>query len=145
MRADKRSKVLFKFDPAGPDWGEALLPCDTPFTVLPLEAGLVGLVICKDVFEAPISELLHRLDLDWLLVPSMTDKLGNHHKKTEDLHKQSGTVSVVANQAMPGGQHAADAYPFGYVQRSAVDFQSCADLITVVEVGLPGAKLRIVK
>jgi hypothetical protein len=42
MCFDKRSKVLFKFEPDGPDWAEALAPCETPYELLPLDAGLVG-------------------------------------------------------------------------------------------------------
>jgi hypothetical protein len=78
MCFDKRSKVLFKFEPDGPDWAEALAPCETPYELLPLDAGLVGLAICKDLFDGSISDLLRKLDLDWLLVPSMSDKLTQH-------------------------------------------------------------------
>ena len=61
--------------PDGPDWANpdlrnALkLPCPLP------TPGWVGLAICKDLFDGSISDLLHaKLDLDWLLVPSMSDK-----------------------------------------------------------------------
>lgn len=134
MHFDKRRKVLFKFEPDGPDWGEALSPCDTPYQLLPLEIGLLGLAICKDLFDGPISELLRAIDLDWLLVPSMSNKLNQHQTKTKQLHNQSGTVSVIANQIMPGSNGDGD-YPFGYIQQGA-DPQPCPNPIEIVDIPL---------
>lgn len=134
MHFDKRCKVLFKFEPGGPDWAEALTPCDTPYELLPLEVGLVGLAICKDLFDGPISELLRSIDLDWLLVPSMSNKLNQHQIKTRQLHNQSGTVSVIANQVMPGS-NGDDDYPFGYIQQGA-DPQPCPNPIEIVDIPL---------
>ncbi len=143
MCFDKRSKVLFKFEPDGPDWAEALAPCETPYELLPLDAGLVGLAICKDLFDGSISDLLRKLDLDWLLVPSMSDKLTQHEGKTKQLHHQSGTVSIVANQAMPG-QAGGKSYPCGYVQQGPSP-EPCADPFTIVTLSLAASRLRIVK
>lgn len=134
MHFDKRSEVLFKFEPDGADWVEALSPCDTPYQLLPLEIGLLGLAICKDLFDGPISELLRSIDLDWLLVPSMSNKLNQHQTKTRQLHNQSGTVSVIANQIMPGGDGDGD-YPFGYIQQGA-DPQPCPNPIEIVDIPL---------
>ena len=143
MCHDKRSKVLFKFEPDGPDWEEALAPCETPYELLPLDAGLVGLAICKDLFDGPVSKLLYDLDLDWLLVPSMSDKLTEHQTKTGQLRKQSGTVSIVANQAMPG-HTSGTPYPCGYVQQGPKP-DPCTNPLTIVSIPLAAHRLRLVK
>jgi hypothetical protein len=49
----------------------------------------------------------------------MSNKLNQHQIKTRQLHNQSGTVSVIANQVMPGS-NGDDDYPFGYISRAQI-------------------------
>ena len=133
LTADKRAKVTIAHQ--GRDWGEALQVAPTPCSLLPLDIGLLALAICKDVFDGPVSRQLQDVGLDWLLAPSMTDHLGPHRTNTGNLLRAHGTVSIVANQPMPGCTRSGDAFPCGYVDRPDGPTE-CANLLTLVEIPL---------
>jgi hypothetical protein len=93
--SDKRERVTFN------DCGEMIESSPTPITCLATPIGVIGLTICRDLFAGSSSAVLHSLPLDWLLVPSMSDKLGPHKAAAKTLHDTRGTVIAVANQQMP--------------------------------------------
>ena len=73
----------------------------TPLTCLFTPIGLMAMIICKDLFDGVSADVLATLPLDWLLVPSMSNKLGPHKEAAKKLHDRKGTVVAVANQEMP--------------------------------------------
>ena len=93
--SDKRERVTFN------DCGEMIESSPTPITCLASPIGVIGMTICRDLFMGSSSSVLQSLPLDWLLVPSMSDKLGPHKAAAKMLHDTRGTVIAVANQQMP--------------------------------------------
>lgn len=81
----------------GGDIEEEFQPADRVNTLL-TPWGLMAVAICKDLFDAPASDVFRDLTTDWLLVPSMSDKLEPHREKTSSLWKRHRCISVVANQ-----------------------------------------------
>ncbi|NTW53253.1 MAG: hypothetical protein HGB15_00460 [Chlorobaculum sp.] len=96
--SDKRERVTFK------DCGEMIESSPTPITCLASPIGLIGMTICRDLFMGSSAAVLQSLPLDWLLVPSMSDKLGPHKLAAKTLHDTRGMVIAVANQQMPDAQ-----------------------------------------
>lgn len=135
LLTDKRAKVTFRFPDSPADsqeeWGEALQAAPTPFGVLALDIGLLTTAICKDVFDGEIRTVVSKIGPDWLLAPSMTNKIGPHTERTEDLAKAFGTISIVANQPMPGDPNP----PQGYVQTPR-GRENCVDSMHIVSIKL---------
>jgi predicted amidohydrolase len=96
--SDKRERVTFNH------CGELIESSPTPITCLSTPIGLIGMTICRDLFMGSSAAVLQSLPLDWLLVPSMSDKLGPHKLAAKTLHDTRGMVIAVANQQMPDAQ-----------------------------------------
>ena len=136
LLTDKRFKVTFRFDDGPEEWGEALQAAPVPFGVLPLDIGLLATTICKDAFDGPIPPVVLAIGPDWLLIPSMTNHLGPHRQKTADLRRGFGTVSIVANQPMPGCTREGADFPHGYIEGPKTRIE-CTDSIHFFEIPLP--------
>jgi hypothetical protein len=136
LLTDKRFKVTFRFDDDPEEWGEALQAAPAPFGVLPLDIGLLATTICKDAFDGPIPPVVLAIGPDWLLIPSMTNHLGPHRQKTADLRRGFGTVSIVANQPMPGCTQEGADFPHGYIEGPTRQIE-CTDLLHFFEIPLP--------
>ncbi|TLU87786.1 MAG: carbon-nitrogen hydrolase family protein [Chlorobium sp.] len=93
---DKRRSVTFN------NCREGIECASTPLTCLLTPLGLMAMAICKDMFDGKPAAALSSLSPDWLLVPSMSEKLNPHRAAAKQLHDTGGTVVAVANQEMPG-------------------------------------------
>ncbi len=93
---DKRRSVTFN------NCREGIECASTPLTCLLTPLGLMAMAICKDMFDGKPAAALSSLSPDWLLVPSMSEKLSPHRAAAKQLHDTGGTVVAVANQEMPG-------------------------------------------
>lgn len=132
--SDKRKSVTF-------DNRKENLECAVDFTCLATPIGLMAVAICKDLFEEAPAALLRSLPLDWLLVPSMSNKVTPHKAAAKTLYATAGTVVAVANQQMPG---CAKDRP-GFVQHQLL--ADCALGLTMVDVANASGTtpLRVVK
>lgn len=122
--ADKRKSVTYSSSHTYPPKAEWIDCAPTPFTCLATPIGLMAITICKDMFDtgAPsTATLLNNLPLDWLLVPSMSQKIRLHKFKAKSLHDTLGTIVAVANQEMPGDQNPSR----GFVHYTACKASDC--------------------
>lgn len=94
-----------KFCPAAAGKGETAINenfargCRVNAVMTPF--GLLGVAICKDLFDESAEWIWKHLSPSWLLVPSMSDQLDRHKEKTAELLKRHGCTSAVANQNIP--------------------------------------------
>jgi len=112
----------------------------TPLTCLSTPIGLVGMTICRDLFMGSSAAVLQSLPLDWLLVPSMSDKLGLHKMAAKTIHDTRGTVIAVANQQMPDAQD----FDQGFVHHDKYEEGKPGLTIITVQYS-PDSHLRLVK
>ena len=119
---DKRKSVTFNKRKEG-------IECaPNHFTCLFTPIGLMAMAICKDFFEGEPAMELASLPLDWLLVPSMTDKLNPHKATAKTMHDTLGTIVAVANQELPAGSTPVR----GFVQHQK--FVECKEDLVIVSV-----------
>jgi hypothetical protein len=119
---DKRKPVTYE------NRKEGIECAPDDFTCLFTSLGLMALAICKDVFEGEPAIVLASLPLDWLLVPSMTNKLNPHKATAKAMYDTLGTIVVVANQEPP----AASTPVRGFVQHQK--FIECTEALDIVSV-----------
>lgn len=100
LGTDKRSPVTFS-TPAQA-LCEDISAAPEPFSMLLTPIGLIALAICKDFFDGHVALALRQTGPDWVLVPSMSDRLTPHEQAGDWLGKCHGSRVVVANQPMPG-------------------------------------------
>ncbi|KUL23719.1 hypothetical protein [Chlorobium limicola] len=109
--SDKRERVTYN------GCGEMIESSPTPITCLTSPLGLIGMTICRDLFMGNSATVLQSLPLDWLFVPSMSDKLGPHKATAKTLYDTRGTIIAVANQQMPDAVE----YDQGFVHHEKYD------------------------
>lgn len=131
--SDKRERVTFN------NCGEMIESSPTPITCLTSPLGLIGMTICRDLFMGSSNAVLQSLSLDWLLVPSMSNKLGPHKAAAKNLNNTRGTVIALANQQMPD---VAEYFP-GFVHHEK--YEEGTTGLTIVTVTLTDTHLRIVR
>ncbi len=119
---DKRKPVTFE------NRKEGIECAPNDFTCVFTPLGLMALAICKDVFEGEPAIVLASLPLDWLLVPSMTDKLNPHKATAKAMYDTLGTIVVVANQESPS----ASTPVRGFVQHQK--YKECTEALEIVSV-----------
>ena len=86
--------------------------------------GNISLAICKDSFDEFHPLWLDHLAPNLLLVPSLSDKVTAHLRKTQELWNRHRCITVVANQPWSSGQQSAppdeaDPY-FGFIHADQV-------------------------
>lgn len=104
LTQDKLCLTPFEKDPK--DWN--LSPGDT-LTVFEWQGYRIAVVICLDIELPSLSARLASLDLDLILVPSMTAKLAGYHRvascaKARAVELLAAVVDVGAIAGVPGGE-----------------------------------------
>ncbi len=130
---DKRRAVTFN------NCREGLECASTPLTCLLTPLGLMAMAICKDMFDGKPADALSSLSLDWLLVPSMSEKLSPHRAAAKKLHDTGGAVVAVANQEMPG----INGYDPGFVHHE--EREDCTTDMAFITVARKDNHLRRIK
>lgn len=89
-----------------------------------LPIGLLAIAICKDLFDSRSAWLWTQLMPEWLLTPSMSDKLEPHKAKTVELWNQHCCITLVANQPYSPGKTDSR----GYIQCERQPQEASSDL-----------------
>ena len=97
------------------------------------------MAICRDLFAGNSATVLQSLPLDWLLVPSMSNKLSPHNEKAKYLHDTKGAIIAVANQQMPD----AEEYEPGFVYHD--ENEKAENELSIITIQHPDIKLKVVR